>query len=126
MKIEEIDKNFKAAELNGQPVHFYNAHAAPFSVEGFPWRKKGELTFYRLPRNIKDVNEGALWLAHQTSGGAIRFRTDSKFIAIRAKLVYSSDMNHMPRCGSAGFDIYRGRGMKANHIGSAQPNRDQE
>lgn len=128
MKIEEIDKNFKTAELGGNPIRFYNAHVAPFSVEGFPWRKEGELTFYRLPRELTtaEVNEGALWLANQTAGGAIRFRTDSKYIAIRAKLVYSSDMNHMPRAGSAGFDIYLGTGAKAMHVGTAQPCRDQE
>ncbi len=126
MKIDEIDKNFKTAEVGGTPIKFFNAHVAPFSVEGFPWRKEGDLTFFRLPRDIKDVNDGAMWLANQTSGGAIRFRTDSNVIAIRAKLVYSSDMNHMPRCGSAGFDIYRGRGLQASHVGTAQPNRDQE
>ena len=126
MKIEDIDKNFKAATVGDAPVNFYSAHAAPFVIEGFPWRKEGDLTFYRLPRDIKDVNDGAMWLSNQTSGGAVRFRTDAKYIAIRAKLVYSSDMNHMPRAGSAGFDIYRGRGAKANHVGTAQPNRDQK
>jgi len=126
MKIEDIDKNFKVAKLGDTPVNFYNAHAAPFVIEGFPWRKDGDTAFYRLPRGIKDVNDGAMWLANQTSGGAVRFRTDSKYIAIRAKLVYSSDMNHMPRAGSAGFDIYRGLGSKTNHVGTAQPNRDQE
>jgi len=126
VKIETIDRNFKTADLGGKPVRFFSAHSAPFVIEGFPWRKEGDLTFYRLPRDIKDVNDGAMWLANQTSGGAIRFRTDSRYIAIRAKLVYSSDMNHMPRAGSAGFDIYRGRGAKSNHVGTAQPDRDQK
>ena len=123
MKIEEIDKNFKTADLGGTPVNFYNACTAPFVIEGFAWRKDGETTFYRLPRNFTkdDVNEGALYLANNTSGGMIRFRTNSPYIAIRAKLVYSADMNHMPRAGSAGFDIYRGR----HHVGTAQPSRDQ-
>lgn len=127
MKIEDIDKNFKTAELDGKPVRFYNAHVAPFSVEGFPWRNEGDLTFYRLPRNLTadDVNEGALYLSHNTAGGVIRFRTNSKYIAIRAKLVYSGDMNHMPRAGSAGFDLYIGSGVNAFHVGGVRPNRDQ-
>lgn len=127
MKIEEIDKNFKAATIGSEKILFHNACTVPFSVEGFPWRPEGSLTFYRLPRTLtKDqVNEGALWLANQTAGGAIRFRTDSPKIAIRAKLVYSSDMNHMPRAGSAGFDLYRGLGRNSQHTGTAQPDRDQ-
>ena len=35
MKIEEIDKNFKTADLGGTPVNFYNACTAPFVIEGF-------------------------------------------------------------------------------------------
>ena len=118
MKIEEIDKNFKTADLGGTPVNFYNACTAPFVIEGFAWRKDGETTFYRLPRNFTkdDVNEGALYLANNTSGGMIRFRTNSPYIAIRAKLVYSADMNHMPRAGSAGFDIYQGLSNIATYL----------
>lgn len=128
MKIEDIDKNFKTAELEGQPIRFYNAHTAPFSVEGFPWRNDGDLTFFRLPRTLTkdEVNEGALYLCNNTAGGVIRFRTNSKYVAIRAKLVYSGDMNHMPRAGSAGFDVYAGTGVKAIHVGGVRPNRDQE
>ncbi len=129
MKLEEIDKNFKTAEIGGTEIRFYNAHTDPFVIEGFAWRNHGDKTFYRLPLEMadsEDINEGARWLAHQTTGGTIRFRTDSPVIAIRADLVDSSDMNHMPRAGSAGFDIYIGRGKNANHAGTAQPCRDQE
>ncbi len=131
MKIEDIDKNFKASTLDGMTLNFYDTYKAPFEIEGFPWfeNKPGE-EFYRLPHYMIDkkdeINEGALWLCHQTPGGAVRFRTNSSVIAIRAKLVYSSDMNHMPRLGSAGFDLYCGRGANARHIGSAQPCRDEE
>lgn len=129
MKIEEIDKNFKTAEIGGAPIRFFNAIVPPFVLEGFAWHTPGKPSFYRLPENIlttEQVNEGALWLAHNTPGGAIRFRTDAKTIALRAKLVYSSDMNHMPRAGSAGFDIYRGVGKNSFHVGTVQPCRDQE
>ena len=76
--LEEIDRNFKAMELNGIPLRFYPVNAAPFVVEGFPW-KHPEKEYYRLPAGmtVSDVSEGALSLANHTSGGAIRFRTDS-------------------------------------------------
>ena len=124
MKIEDIDKNFKASSIGDTPVLFLNALKAPFVLEGFPFRKK-DGPLYRLPTKLTktQVNEGALWLAHQTSGGAVRFRTDSKFIAVRATLEYSSDMNHMPRAGSAGFDLYCGSPTISEHVGTAQPDR---
>ncbi len=131
VKIEDIDKNFKSAELKGRKFNFFDTYQPPFEIEGFAWfeNKKGE-EFYRLPLSMakgdSEINSYVFWLAHQTPGGAIRFRTDSPVIAIRAKLVYSSDMNHMARLGSAGFDLYCGTGAEAKHVGSAQPSRDQK
>ena len=124
MKLEDIDQNFKSASVNGKDVCYYSAHSAPVAVEGFPWRKAGDLTFRRLPENItaENSNQGVMWLVRHTTGGAFRFRTDSGYIAIRAKLVDSYDMNHMPRSGSSGFDLYTGTGRNALFAGSAMPN----
>lgn len=129
MDITKIDKNFAAATVNGKEVAYYDVTNAPFSLEGFPWGdpKKGE--FYRLPPTLKapdDINEGALWNGlHHASGGAVRFMTDSPFIAIRATLPNGADMNHMPRCGSCGFDIYMGPAGRMLHLASVQPCRDE-
>ena len=125
-KIEEIDNNFKAAKVNDIDVNYYNVINKPFSLEGFPWGNPAEGKFYRLPDDIKapdEINSGALWNGHSlTSGGCVRFRTDATFICIRAKLANSMDMNHMPRAGSAGFDIYIGEaGKDCRHAGTAQP-----
>ena len=108
MKIEDIDTNFKPATVGDQQVHYLNAIRAPFSLEGFPWGDPAKGEFFRLPGDFTeaDVNAGALWNGHHNaSGGAVRFRSDSPFIAIRATLSDSGDMNHMPRAGSAGFDL---------------------
>ena len=40
--------------------------------------------------------------------------------------VYCSRLNHMPRAGSAGFDLYRGSGADICHHRTIQPNRDQK
>lgn len=129
MKIEEIDKNFATAKIGNVDVRYYDVTDAPISLEGFPWGdpKKGE--FFRLPPTLRapeDINDGALFNGlHYTSGGCARFRTDANFIAVRATLRDSCDMNHMPRCGSAGFDVYLGPSKSSHHVGSAQPNRDE-
>lgn len=120
-RLEEIDRNFKAAELDGIPLHFYPVNAAPFVVEGFPWRHP-EKEYYRLPAAMTadEVNEGALNLANHTSGGAIRFRTDSKIIAVCADLICSSDLPHMPKIGQNGFDCYRLTGRDPHFVGMSR------
>ncbi len=129
MKIEEIDKNFKPAVVGDAEVNYYNSIHAPFVMEGFPWGDKEKCQFFRLPDTLKspdDVNDGALWHGlNQTSGGTVRFMTDATFITVRSKLHCSCDMNHMPRCGSAGFDLYVGSSRSSHHVGTAQPNRDE-
>ncbi len=127
MKIEEIDKNFKTASVGDVQVCYFNALEKPFVLEGFPWRKPGG-KLYRIPEEFteNEVNAGVLELAYHTAGGAVRFCTDSKVIALRAKLWHSCDMNHMPRAGSAGFDIFCGKAGERYHAGTAQPGRDME
>lgn len=106
--IAEIDKNFRPATVEKLAVNYFNALKKPFEITGFPWRKEGG-ELYRIPKDLteKDVNAGVLSLARHTSGGAVRFRTNSPYLTIRAVYRAFSDMNHMPRSGSAGFDLYR-------------------
>ncbi|MDD3153883.1 MAG: SGNH/GDSL hydrolase family protein [Victivallaceae bacterium] len=112
MQIDAIDSNFRAGICAGKDVVYFQLpqdSRFPARVEGFPFRgeyKNGELR--RLPASwsTREINEGALELANHTSGGRIRLRSDSRWIAIRATLRCSCDMNHMPRLGSAGFDCY--------------------
>ena len=125
--ISEIDRNFKTASVGELDVEFRDALQPPFAAEGFAWRQPGA-PLYRLPEHFTtaEINQGALDLAHHTSGGTIRFRTDSPCLALRAQLAYSFDMNHMPRTGSAGFDLYRRESWGFVFQAAAQPNRDQK
>ena len=106
--ISKIDHNFAEAKVGKRSVHYYDALNDPnFVITGFPWRKPGG-PLLRIPERLiggKQVNRRVQGLARHTSGGTIRFRTDSKYVAIRAE-VGRGDMNHMPRNGSAGFDLY--------------------
>ena len=109
--ITRIDRNFAQEKIGDLPVCFVNVlDTAPFELTGFPWRKPGG-KLLRLPEELVNepspVNSGARYLASNTSGGAIRFRTDSRYIALRADLsIFPHDMDHMPRTGSSGFDLY--------------------
>ncbi len=127
MKIEKIDKNFAATKVGNLDIAYHDALEAPFELEGFPWRDPA-LIFNRLPASFtsKDVNDKALSLSKCTTGGAIRFKTDSTHLALRTVLAHSSDMNHMPRAGSAGFDLYSGCGKNMQHWKAVQPDHGQK
>ena len=125
-KIEKIDSNFEPATVGDRAVNYYNVVNKPFSLEGFPFGEHLKGEFYRLPDTLKapeDINNGALWNSHYwASGGCIRFRSNATFICIRATLANSTEMDHMPRTGSSGFDIYVGRfGEECHHVGTAGP-----
>lgn len=124
--ISQIDSNFKCVMVDGRPTAYLDTDTSPFVFEGLAWNNRP--VYYRLPQYLtpNDVNEGALY-SNQTAGCCVRFKCDSPFLAIRAKLTNSFDMNHMPRCGSAGFDLYiKNRNGQFVFVKAAQPNRDEE
>lgn len=123
--ISKIDSNFKAAIVGDKEIVYYNAVEKPFVFEGLAWR--GE-KFFRLPAHFTtaEVNEGALMLSNHTAGCAVRFKCSSSRIAIRAKLAFGYDTDHMPRCGSCGFDLYRRNDAgKMVFCKAIQPHRDE-
>jgi hypothetical protein len=119
--ITAIDPNFRRADLGGRELDFYDVTCAPFVLSGFAWFEE-ERAFCRLPQAaLPKANDGVRGLAWNTAGGQVRFRTDSTVIAIIAELCSGSDMNHMPRSGSSGFDLFLGIGRQKRFIGFAIP-----
>lgn len=107
MNISEIDKNFAVVtEINKPDICFRNVLEDPFKVYGVYYY---EGKFRRLPEEIaQTVSPGVLRLHSHTAGGRVRFRTDSSYIAIIAKMPVIGKMAHFALTGSAGFDIYDG------------------
>lgn len=106
-KIEQIDKNFKLeTKIEQDGIKFYNVLSSPFSIHGVFYE---DGRFRRLPEAVaKSVSEGVYSLHANTAGGRVRFRTDSPYIAINAKMSNVGKMSHFALCGSAGFDLYVG------------------
>lgn len=106
MDISKIDANFLAgSKISKEDIMWINILDAPISIHGLAVTEPGK--FWRLPEDLIDhVNEGVTTLARHTTGGRIRFRTDSPYIAYRAKPLYSGYMSHMPLTGSVGTDIF--------------------
>jgi hypothetical protein len=118
---KDFDVNFQPAEIGGRQLAFANALEHPFALSGFAWYGQ-EKVLCRLPCAVMaQVNDWLQYLAWHTSGGMIRFRSDSTAIAIRASLRTTDDMNHMTRNGSSGCDFYLGTGGDKTYLGSVMP-----
>lgn len=104
--ISKIDPNFLiGSKITREDITWINILESPISIRGLAVTKEGK--FWRLPEDLIDqVNEGVTVLAKHTAGGRIRFRTNSPFIAYRAKPLNSGYMSHMPLTGSVGTDIF--------------------
>ena len=103
--ITTIDKNFKVnTNINKEDIKFYDARVSPFRVYGVFY---DDGKFRRMPEKIaKTVSNGVHSLHTNTAGGRIRFKTNSPYVAINAKMTCITRMDHFPLCGSAGFDLY--------------------
>lgn len=104
--ITEIDKNFKSnRKLDLDDICFYNVKENPWCLFGLI----DDVFFRRMPEEVaRNVNEGVYGLHTNTSGGRIRFRTDSEYVAIRAVMPDKVVFSHMPITGVSGFDMYTG------------------
>ncbi len=104
-QIDNIDKNFKIETCINKPdMIFHNARSSPFAIYGI-FYEDGK--FRRMPESVaKTVSEGVYYLHANTAGGRVRFKTDSPYVAINAKMNCITRMDHFSLCGSAGFDLY--------------------
>ena len=119
-KIDEIDKNFKVeTKLNKSDIKFYSAVENPFQVYGLIY-ENGK--FRRMPQEVaKSVSEWVGYLNTNTAGGRVRFKTDSSYVAISAKMENIGKMDHFALTGSAGFDIYVKENGLEKYCGTFRP-----
>lgn len=103
--ISKIDPNFLSSSAMTSDYVWYDIEEEPIEVRGLAVHE-GDV-YSRLPLSVaENTNEGVAVLTYHTAGGHIRFRTDSKKIAIRVCSRYANMMSHMPLTGSAGVDVY--------------------
>lgn len=104
-KIDEIDINFKLeTNIDKEDIVFYNALNSPFKIFGVFYEND---KFRRMPESVaKTVSDGVFSLHTKTAGGRVRFKTNSPYVAILAKMGQIGKMSHFTIAGSAGFDLY--------------------
>ena len=102
--IAAIDPNFKVeTQIEKTDIRFYNVLEEPFQVYGVFYQ---DGKFRRLPESVaQTVSPSVLRLHSHTAGGRIRFRTNSPYVAISAKMPTVGKMPHFALTGSVGFDL---------------------
>ncbi len=102
-----LDKNLIVDNTIGEPdVRFYDVRQDPFEVYGF-YRYREEADFKRLPDDVaKSVSPRVAQLYLNTSGGRVRFSTDSQYVAIKVDMPEAEIWAQMPLNCSSGFDLY--------------------
>ena len=66
-----------------------------------------ETLYERLPIFLKEQSRPAVWnLGKNTSGLAIRFKTNSSSISAKWEVTFDNHMNHMTDIGIKGLDLY--------------------
>lgn len=106
MKIEKIDTNFKKEELKKSACKAcYTIPCEKFDLYGVYYDEDLH-QFVRMDNCIaKKVSAGVGNLSTHTSGGRIRFCTNSSTIGISVTYPSLNRMSHMPLTGSCGFSL---------------------
>lgn len=80
----------------------------PFHVAGLAWFAQ-EGRFRRFPVHPPfPLPEAVDYLAGNPAGGQVRFRSDTRMLAVRVRLSAPAGMVHMPATGQCGIDCYVG------------------
>ena len=121
--ISKLDQNMAVSSVLDPEVKaqldFFNIDDAPFAIYGV--FREGD-HYVRIPDAVgqtvsKRVNE----LKNHTTGGRIRFVTDSKQIAIHAICPPVAPRAHMPYTCVTGFDLYADVEENRQYFGTFKP-----
>jgi lysophospholipase L1-like esterase len=95
------------AETTNVSLRWFSLPNASVAVHGLPWYAENNGALTRLPLRSKESFRPAVWsLAQSPSGGRIRFRTDTRVLALRLAFPSPPNMANMHAYGQTGVDVY--------------------
>ena len=104
--IESIDKHLGGEEVVYDGITFRNIKEEPFTIYGL-YRPYDNEDYKRMPHDVAaKMNTNLNNLYKNTSGGRIRFRTDSSKILLRSVLPNKCSSIKTPKTGVYCFDLY--------------------
>ena len=99
------DKNFITSKAEKSE---YNYHSyKEFDLEGFLFYEENDGKLYRLPKKIlNSFSENMQEIAKNSSGGVLKFRTNSKKMTIHCEYEFHRCSSSLSQLSDAGFDLY--------------------
>lgn len=118
---ESVDRNFAVKAGDDVDVVWHDPATKPFQLGGFPFFEEDRV-FCRLPLKPPVPLPGSVrTLSWCTSGGQVRFRTDSDRILIRVVLIPTAPLRNVGRTAQSSFDLLRGEPYRKRFAGLAVP-----
>ena len=106
MDITKLDERLANQPLKVTDVAWHSPHDAPFSIHGMMYDEALSL-FVRMPQDVAEaVSPSVKSLSRATSGGRVRFRTNSNYVALSCVIPCFNPAPHMAMTTLGGFSIY--------------------
>lgn len=102
-------------------MKYYNITQPPLKIYGLAVANAQTRQFYKLPQTMLEQMPRYDYLGRRAVGGRVRFCTDSPNITIRMTLKQTKEDINIPLSGSAGADLYLGRGLDSEYLGYIAP-----
>jgi lysophospholipase L1-like esterase len=127
MRIDQIDKNFAQNMVTTKDGWAeYTIPHPSFALYGIFYDEK-EKCFARMDIAVaNEVNDGVRYLCKHTTGGRLRFATDSNKLKLSVTYTYLWVMEHMPMVGSCGFTLFEETEKGAQFVTYLAPIRTDE
>jgi lysophospholipase L1-like esterase len=107
--------------LDAENICFYNIKQSPFKIYGL-YEPLTEAQYRRIPADVAEAtSKDVATLATNTSGGRVRFSTDSEYVAVKVKSHSSGLHSNMCLCGTSAFDVYLDSDAGQRFILNSQP-----
>lgn len=121
--IADVDKNFSVeTTIEKEDIIFHNIKDKPMKIYGV-FFENGK--FRRIKESVAEsLSKGVYWLHSNTAGGRVRFKTNSPYVTINAKMGQLGKMPHFAFTGSIGFDMYVKKDGKERYFKSFVPSVD--
>ncbi len=102
-------------------MKYYHITDVPFKIYGLAVINREKRQYYRVTEGIMEKLPQYEFLGRRAVGGRVRFQTDSVNLCVRMTLAQTKEDINIPLSGSAGADIYSGRGKEARFLGYIAP-----
>lgn len=105
-------------------MKYYDITQKPLKIYGLSVTDSQNRQFYRLPPETLEAMRQVPRYANfgrRVVGGRVRFCTDSSQITVHMTLDHTMEDITIPLSGSAGADIYLGRGIESEYLGCVAP-----